>query len=167
MKFIRRFFQKRKLQYEHGKLYAPVSGAYIPLEDIPDATFAEGILGKGVGIEPDKGIVMSPAEGVVTVVANTYHAIGITTDDGIELLIHIGLDTVKMQGDGFLCYVEQGQSVKFGQKLLSFNISKIHEAGYPATVMFTVANSDQLEQIKFDVSGTIHCLEPIGMYSNG
>ena len=166
MNFLKNLFQKNIPQYETGKLYAPVSGAYVPLKEVPDATFADGILGPGIGIEPQKGMIFSPADGVVTAVASTYHAIGITTPDGVELLIHIGLDTVEMKGEGFLCYIKQGQTVKFGEKLLNFDIDQIHRAGHPSTVMFTVPNSSQLEKIQFNTAEFVNCLEPVGIYSN-
>ena len=166
MNFIKHLFQKNISDYEAGKLYAPVSGTYVPLEKVPDATFAEGLLGQGVGIEPEKGMVLSPAEGIVTAIAKTYHAIGITTPDGIELLIHIGLDTVEMNGEGFLSYIEQGQAVKFGQKLMNFDIERIHQAGHPCTVMFTVTNSSQLAELQFNIADSVKYLDPIGMYSN-
>ena len=167
MNLLKNLFQKNTPNYEAGNLYAPVSGTYIPLEQVPDATFAEGVLGQGVAIEPQKGMIMSPAEGVVTAVANTYHAIGITTPDGVELLIHIGLDTVDMNGEGFLCYIEQGQTVKFGEKLMNFNINRIHQAGHPSTVIFTIPNSSELSKIEFNISESVKVLEPIGLYTNG
>lgn len=167
MNFIKKFFQKNVTHYEPGVLYAPVAGTYIPLAEIPDPTFAEGLLGQGIGIEPEKGVIFSPADGVVTVIANTKHAIGITCNDGIELLIHIGLDTVEMNGEGFLCQVKKGQNIKFGQKLFDFDIEKIHQAGYPATVLFTVTNSYDFAQIQFDPKKSVKPLDSIGMYSNG
>lgn len=157
---------KYQTQYETGRLYAPVSGIYVPLENIPDETFASGLLGKGVGIEPNKEIILSPAEGVVSAIAQTIHAIGITTSDGAEILIHIGLNTVYMKGAGFTCHVKKDQPVIFGQKLISFNIRKIHTAGYPATVLFTVTNSNNFKQVTFDPPEELQYLEPIGNYAN-
>ena len=164
MNFLEKLLQNKKPKYEQGKIYAPVSGSYIPLKDVPDPTFADGILGEGVGIEPEKGILFSPANGVVTVVASTGHAIGITTDDGLELLIHIGLDTVEMKGEGFLSYVKQGQNVSLGEKILTFDINKIHSAGYPATVMFTVTNSAALNQIVFNLPEQVQAQDIVGTY---
>ena len=86
---------------EAGKIYAPISGKYIPMEEIPDGMFAQGMMGKTIGIIPEKGEVIAPVSGVVTVAAETKHAVGITTDNGAEILIHVGMDTVNLNGEGF------------------------------------------------------------------
>jgi sucrose PTS system EIIBCA or EIIBC component len=166
MNFLKNIFKKNTPEYEVGKLYAPVCGTCISLKDIPDSTFADGILGLGIGIEPEKGMILSPAEGIVSAVASTYHAIGITTPEGVELLIHVGLDTVDMNGEGFLCYIKKEQTVKFGEKLLNFDIDRIHQAGYAATVMFTVANSSQLSKVVINEVESVDYLDQIGLYSN-
>lgn len=167
MGFLDNLLNKARPGYEPGSLYTPVSGKYVPIEDVPDATFASGVLGKGLGIEPDDGKILSPAEGVVTAIATTRHAVGITTGDGAELLIHIGLDTVNMKGEGFVCHVKEGQTVKFGQKLIDFDRDKIHAAGFPATVIFTVTNSDTFGQINIDCPETVQCLQLVGSYVAG
>lgn len=93
-------------------IYAPVSGKVICREDIPDETFASGIMGEGVGIKPEEEIIVAPFDGEITSVVDTGHAVGLTSSDGVELLIHVGVDTVKMQGDGFQVFVTEGQKVK-------------------------------------------------------
>lgn len=121
-------------------LYAPVKGMVIPREEIPDETFAAGILGDGVGIEPEKGEVWAPFDGEVTFAADTCHAIGITASDGTEALIHVGIGTVNMKGDGFRLFVAKGDRVKAGQKLLAFDIRKVREAGYSAVTAVLLTN---------------------------
>lgn len=129
-------------------IYAPVSGKVICREDIPDETFASGIMGEGVGIKPEEEIIVAPFDGEVTSVVDTGHAVGLTSSDGVELLIHVGVDTVKMQGDGFQVFVTEGQKVKTGEKLLKFDRDKIRKAGYSDTTAVLVTNSDDYSSVK-------------------
>ena len=130
------------IECKKGTVYAPVSGFAIPFTEIPDKTFASGILGRGVGIQPSEGIVSAPFDGEICTVAETKHAIGISAPDGIEVLIHVGIDTVAMNGDGFQCFVKEGQKVKIGEKLMTFDREKIHKAGHPDCVAVLVTNAD-------------------------
>ena len=130
-----------------GTVYAPVSGTVIPSEEIPDETFAAGILGRGVGINPDMGIVVAPFDGEISSVTETHHAVGVTSPDGIELLIHVGVDTVAMNGDGFECLVQEGQQVKAGDKLIIFDREKIAAAKHPDCVVVLVTNADDYENL--------------------
>lgn len=127
---------------------APVSGKVICREDIPDETFASGIMGEGVGIKPEEEIIVAPFDGEITSVVDTGHAVGLTSFDGVELLIHVGVDTVKMQGDGFQVFVTEGQKVKTGEKLLKFDRDKIRKAGYSDTTAVLVTNSDDYSSVK-------------------
>lgn len=129
-------------------IYAPVSGKVICREDIPDETFASGIMGEGVGIKPEEEIIVAPFDGEITSVVDTGHAVGLTSSDGVELLIHVGVDTVKMQGDGFQVFVTEGQKVKTGEKLLKFDRDKIRKAGYSDTTAGLVTNSDDYSSVK-------------------
>ena len=129
-------------------IYAPVSGKVICREDIPDETFASGIMGEGVGIKPEEEIIVAPFDGEITSVVDTGHAVGLTSFDGVELLIHVGVDTVKMQGDGFQVFVTEGQKVKTGEKLLKFDRDKIRKAGYSDTTAVLVTNSDDYSSVK-------------------
>lgn len=127
---------------------APVSGKVICREDIPDETFASGIMGEGVGIKPEEEIIVAPFDGEITSVVDTGHAVGLTSSDGVEFLIHVGVDTVKMQGDGFQVFVTEGQKVKTGEKLLKFDRDKIRKAGYSDTTAVLVTNSDDYSSVK-------------------
>ena len=131
-----------------SKVYAPVSGKVIRREDIPDETFASGIMGDGAGIEPEEEMVVAPFDGEITSVVDTGHAVGLTSSDGVELLIHVGVDTVKMKGDGFQVFVTEGQKVKAGEKLLKFDRDKIRKAGYSDTTAVLVTNSDDYSSVK-------------------
>ena len=130
-----------------GELLQPTKGTVIPREEIPDDTFAMGILGDGVGIVPDEGVVYAPFDGTVTSVFDTKHAVTLEKD-GMEVLIHIGINTVAMEGEGFEAYVEDGQEVKAGHKLIAFDRDAIKEAGYNDTVVVLLTNSDDLEGVE-------------------
>ncbi|MBR0444187.1 MAG: PTS glucose transporter subunit IIA [Clostridia bacterium] len=130
-----------------GELLQPCKGELVPQEEIPDDTFAQGILGQGIGIKPSEGIIYAPFDGMVTSVFDTKHAVTLEKD-GMEVLIHVGINTVNMQGEGFTAYVADDTEVKAGQKLLSFDIDAIKKAGYDDTVVVLLTNSDDLEGVE-------------------
>ena len=130
-----------------GELLQPCKGKVIAREEIPDETFAAGILGDGIGVVPEDGIVLSPFDGTVTSVFDTKHAVTLEKD-GMEVLIHVGVNTVNMQGEGFTAFVEEGAEVKAGQKLLGFDRDAIAKAGYNDTVVMLLTNSDDLEGVE-------------------
>ena len=130
-----------------GTVLQPVEGTVIPREEIPDETFAEGILGDGVGIQPSGEVVVAPFDGTVTSIAESKHAVGLESG-GMEMLIHVGVDTVNMKGDGFTCLVKDGDTVKAGQPLIRFSRAKIKAAGYSDTVAVLLTNSDDLEGVE-------------------
>ena len=132
-----------------GEIALPTPGKVIPYTEIPDPTFASGALGEGVGVEPEEGVVYAPMDGEISSVADSKHAIGITGENDQELLIHVGVDTVEMKGDGFNTLVEEGDMVKKGQKIMEFSLQKIKEAGHPDTVVVLLTNSDDYEDVKY------------------
>ncbi len=134
-------------------IYAPVQGNVISRESIPDETFASGVLGDGVGIEPEIGEVVAPFDGEISSVTDTRHAIGVSGPGGMELLIHVGVDTVKMNGDGFALLVSEGEKVRRGQKLMTFDISKIKANGYSTTTAVLLTNSDDYKSFKVVKTG--------------
>lgn len=121
---------------------ATAKGTVIPMEEIPDDTFAAGILGKCVGIMPTEGRVYSPCNGVISHVADSLHAIGVTAEDGTEILIHVGIDTVKMNGKGFSSDAKVGQKVKRSEVLLKMDLDKIQQAGYNSTVVTIIIGDE-------------------------
>ena len=124
---------------------APLSGRVIPMEEIPDQVFSQGILGEGVGIEPTGNVVVAPADATVcSVMEDSRHAVGLTLDNGAELLIHVGIDTVSMNGDGFQLHVKEGDRVHLGDKLITFDPEKIKAAGHPTTTAFLVTDPGDL-----------------------
>lgn len=134
-------------------VYAPIKGNVIAREDIPDPTFASGVLGDGVGIEPEVGEVYAPFDGTIMSVVDSKHAIALAGPNDIQMLIHVGIDTVQMNGDGFEVFVENGQEVKAGQKMMNFSIDKIKNAGYSTTTAVLVANSDDFTSFKVEKLG--------------
>lgn len=128
------------------ELTSPVSGKVIPLKDVNDETFSSGIVGSGVAVMPSEGKIYAPDDGEVKACFSTGHAIGITVHD-IEILIHVGIDTVSLDGKYFNLLVSQGQSVKKGEPLLEFDMDKIKSAGYDLTTMIVVTNSDDYMDI--------------------
>lgn len=124
---------------------APLSGRVIPMEEIPDQVFSQGILGEGVGIEPTGNVVVAPADATVcSVIEDSRHAVGLTLNNGAELLIHVGIDTVSMNGDGFQLHVKEGDRVHLGDKLITFDPEKIKAAGHPTTTAFLVTDPGDL-----------------------
>ncbi len=136
------------LTTEAGVVKAPVNGKIIPAKEIPDPVFAEETMGPSVGIEPTEGIVYAPFDGQVMMIFPTNHAIGLKADNGMELLIHVGVDTVAMDGDGFAAFVKQDDMVKAGQKLLSFDRAKIAAANHPDTVIVALTNGTEYSDVK-------------------
>ncbi len=150
--------QVKELVIEHAEenaVYAPVSGNLIAMEKIPDPTFSAGILGKTIGIEPADGTVYAPFEGTAVQVSDTGHAIGLVNADGLELLIHVGVDTVDMGGQGFDVKIKQGDSVRAGQELLTFERKAIADAGHPDVVMVIVLNPDNYSDIETAEEGMV------------
>lgn len=150
-----------EVQTEPGVLYLPVEGEVIPLADIGDGVFSEAILGPGCGIRPTGETVYAPADGTITTVAETLHAVGLQTSDGAEVLIHVGMDTVEMKGVGFEMLVKEGQSVRCGQPLLKFSQDKIKAAGHPTTTAFVVTNGDELSEVTVLQTGPLDLLKAV------
>lgn len=146
---------------EPKTIYAPINGNVIARENIPDETFAQGVLGDGVGIEPAEGVVYAPFDGEISTVAETKHAVGISGDDDMEMLIHVGIDTVKMNGEGFKVLVAEGDTVKAGQKIMTFSPDKIRAAGYSTTTAVLLTNSDDYEAFRVVKTGAVKAGEKI------
>lgn len=136
-----------RLETSPQAIYSPMEGQVIPLSDIKDEAFSQGLLGKGVGLIPTKGKLYAPFTGTVVSIFPTKHAIGLVSESGIEVLIHVGLDTVQMEGEGFTTFVEQGAKVEKGQHILSFDIEKIKAAGFSVETPIVITNSDDFMDI--------------------
>lgn len=128
-------------------IYAPLAGTVIPMKDVKDETFAGEVLGKGAAIIPTEGKVYAPGDGEVTMVFPTKHAVGMMMDSGAELIIHVGIDTVQLDGKYFTAHVEGNTKVKKGQLLLEFDMQGIKDAGYDVTTPVIVSNTDEFSQV--------------------
>ena len=140
---------------------APMDGIVLPLEQLPDETFAAAILGPGCGIEPTGKTVYAPFDGTVDQVASTLHAVGLTSEDGIEILIHVGMDTVEMQGKGFKALVKVGDKVKAGTPLLKVDLDAIRAAGHPTATAIIVTNGDDMGELKMLAEGDVLAGTPL------
>lgn len=149
------------VETEKNTIYAPVSGTAIPLAEIGDPVFAEGVLGQGCGVRPDCETVIAPFHGTVIQIADTKHAVCVRSDDGIEVLVHVGLDTVAMNGAGFTVLVKEEDKVKCGQKLMTFSKKAISEAGFSDTVAVIVVNTEEYEAVILEKEGAVSASEKL------
>ena len=130
------------------KLVSPLDGTVMPLAEVKDEVFSSGAMGQGVAVEPTNGLLRAPADGKMVMTFETGHAVGMKSNDGAEILIHIGMDTVNLQGKGFETLVQKGQEVKTGDPLVKFDIDAIKEAGYTVTTPIVITNSKEYGQVR-------------------
>ncbi len=148
-------------------VYAPLAGGIVPLSQVPDPIFSGALLGPGIAILPDEGRVVAPLDGVVVAAPASGHAIGLRTDGGVELLIHIGIDTVKLNGQHFTPRVTQGQSVKAGDLLLEFDRAAIETAGYPVVTPVVITNIAGDQRVEVIAEGTVGEGQPLFRVERG
>ena len=147
---------KAEVSYnKEEELVAPINGQVVPLSDVKDEVFSSGSMGKGIAIEPQEGKVCSPLDGEVVMVFPTGHAIGLKSTNGAEVMIHIGMDTVELEGKGFTTLVKKGQAVKKGDPLIKFDMEAIKKAGFKLTTPIVVTNSNEYQEITAIADGTI------------
>ena len=148
------FFNKKKNEttVSSNNLKAFLSGKVISIENVKDPVFSAKILGNGLAIEPENELIIAPCDGVIsTVMADSKHAVGITAENGMELLIHEGIDTVALNGEGFELFVKEGDNVKEGDKLIHFDAKLIKSKGYQTTCILVVTNSDDFPNMKLHI----------------
>ena len=138
-------FKKKEKKHVIG---SPAKGKAVSLKEVNDPTFAEEMLGKGAAVIPEEGKIYAPADGEIGMVFDTLHAVSMTTDFGAEILIHIGLDTVKMKGDGFTGHVKAGDHVKKGDLLLELDLEKVKTAGYDTITPVLVCNTPDYASVE-------------------
>ena len=140
------FFKKKENKFILG---APAKGKAVPLKAVSDPTFAEEMLGKGMAVIPSEGKIYAPADGEIGMVFDTLHAVSMTAaDSGAEILIHVGIDTVQMNGDGFTGHVKAGDQVKKGQLLLEVDLEKVKAAGYDTVTPMLVCNTPDYASVE-------------------
>ena len=141
------FLKKKSGKDGRDVIGAPVTGKAIPLSEVNDPTFSEEMLGKGMAVIPAEGKIYAPADGVINMIFDTMHAVSMTTDLGAEILIHVGLDTVKMNGEGFKSHIKSGKHVKKGTLLLEFDLDKVKAAGYDPVTPVLICNSGDYSSV--------------------
>ncbi|TRZ39585.1 PTS beta-glucoside transporter subunit EIIBCA [Niallia circulans] len=139
--------KKENLLLNGATLLSPMQGTLHSLKYVDDGMFSEEILGQGVAIEPSEGKVVSPINGTVSAVFDSKHAIGLTSEDGIEILIHIGIDTVQLNGEGYEYFIQKGQKVRKGDKLIQFDMEGIRSKGYKVVTPIVITNSTEVGEI--------------------
>ena len=144
------FFRKTKIV-----LTAPLTGTLVPLEQVPDQAFAQKMLGDGVAVRPEKGELVAPCDGKITYVPDTAHAIALTEGHGLEILLHVGMDTVERQGTGFRALVKAGDKVKAGQPLLAFDREALEMAGCDLSTPLVITNGEKVGKMEKAPSGPV------------
>ena len=140
---------------EEKEIESPLAGTVIPLSEVHDEVFASAMMGKGCAVIPEEGKVYAPFDGKVVGLLDSHHAVGMESTDGVEVLIHVGMDTVKLNGRCFTIHVEEGEQVKKGQLLLEFDIPGIKEAGYEVTTPIIITNSDEFNDVETKAEGKV------------
>lgn len=158
MGFLNKLFGKQ--EESKIEIAAPVAGEAVPVAEVNDPTFSEEILGKGIAIRPTGHEVVAPCDGTVEMMFDTGHAVSLTSRDGAEILIHIGLETVKLKGTHYTTHAGSGDQVQKGQKLISFDLEGIAADGYDTITPIVICNSDSFTQVecrtgKVDAGDTI------------
>jgi PTS system beta-glucosides-specific IIC component len=143
------------------ELAAPCAGSVLPLSEVADPVFASGAMGPGIAVEPSESVIVSPVSGVVAVAMSTGHAFGIKTDDGTDVLVHVGIDTVTMKGEGFHRALAKGARVETGQPLVTADLEAIRAAGHPTTVLVVVTNGPKGAPVAQLGVGTVTAGAPI------
>lgn len=152
---FKKLFGKKEEPVTTIQLMSPLSGTAVDLSTVPDPVFSEKMMGDGIAIQPDEGIVVSPVDGEIMQVFPTKHAVGIRANNGAEILIHIGLETVSLKGEGFETHVKQGDMVKAGDKLVTFDLAVISEKAKSTVTPLIITNTDQASELKKLTQGKV------------
>lgn len=156
------FFNKLFKQNDNKiVLNAPVKGKSVPLSEVSDPTFGEEILGKGVAIQPTGNQIFSPCDGTVDLMFDTGHAVNLKSSEGVEILIHVGLDTVSLKGEGFKTFKKTDESVKKGDLLIEFDREKLIEKGFDVIVPMVICNTDEYKSITSLTGNDVDVSTPI------
>ena len=157
-------FGKKKVAECVAKAFE--KGKVVAMKDVDDPTFAQEILGPGVAIEPSEGVLYAPVDGTVSLVADSKHAVSVTSACGAELLMHLGIDTVELKGEGFEAHVKAGDKVSAGDKLVSFDMEAIKKKGYKLTTPIILCNKDDFKNIDVLASGDVAVGDDLIKFSN-
>ncbi|MRX70947.1 PTS glucose transporter subunit IIA [Bacillus lacus] len=152
---FKKLFGKKEEVITEEAVFAPLTGRMMNLEEVPDPVFSQKMMGDGVAIEPSEGTIVSPVDGEIIQLFHTKHAIGIKSQTGMELLIHIGLETVTMNGEGFEAHVKEGDKVKVGDTLITCDLDLIKEKASSTITPIVVTNGDILESLDIQATGEV------------
>ena len=152
---------KPEVNYDDNCVYSPLKGEAVLMADVPDDTFAADVLGMGAAVNPSEGKVVAPADGEISTLFDTNHAVGLTLDNGMEMLIHIGINTVELNGEGFSAHVAEGDRVTRGQTLITFDIPLIKSKGYNTITPVIITNPDDYKEIKKAADGNVGFLDKL------
>ncbi len=153
--------EKPAASYDDSCVYSPLKGKAVLMADVPDETFATDVLGKGAAVDPSEGKVVAPADGEVSTLFDTHHAIGLTLDNGMEMLIHVGINTVELNGEGYKAHVSEGDRVVRGQTLITFDIPLIQSKGYKTITPVIITNPDDFTDISKAADGNVDYLDKL------
>ncbi|MGF2616752.1 PTS glucose transporter subunit IIA [Rossellomorea vietnamensis] len=145
---LKKFFGKKEEAPSSINVHSPLTGKMLSLEEVPDPVFSQKMMGDGIAVEPTEGKVVSPVNGEIIQVFPTKHAVGIKAENGAELLIHIGLETVSMNGEGFEAHVSEGKKVKVGDPLVTFDMNLVKEKAKSTITPVIVTNGDDLATVE-------------------
>lgn len=145
----------KKEEVKNETVIAPITGEVKQLEEVPDPVFAEKMMGEGIAIDPTEGMVVAPFDGEIVQLFPTNHAVGLKTPSGLEILIHVGLETVALDGEGFEAFVKQGDQVKKGDKLVAFDIDIIKEKASSTITPIIMTNGDAIESFELTSESTV------------
>lgn len=154
------FFKKKKNNSTHI-LTSPAKGKAVSLKEVNDPTFSENILGEGVAVIPEEGKIYAPCDGKIEMVFDTLHAVNMVSNFGTEILIHVGLDTVKLKGEGYESHVTQGQEVKQGDLLLTVDLEKLKSAGYDTITPMIICNTDDYASVTPTVNSNVNITDTV------
>ncbi|MBP3796758.1 MAG: PTS glucose transporter subunit IIA [Ruminococcus sp.] len=152
---------KPEANYDDNCVYSPLKGKAVLMADVPDETFASDVLGVGAAVDPTEGKVVAPADGEVSTLFDTHHAIGLTLDNGMEMLIHVGINTVELNGEGYEAHVNEGDKVVRGQTLITFDIPLIKSKGFPVITPVIITNPDDYTDIHKAADGDVGYLDKL------
>ncbi|WP_321972557.1 PTS glucose transporter subunit IIA [Paratractidigestivibacter sp.] len=144
-----------------GSIYAPATGEVVPLSQVSDPVFSQGMLGEGLAVRPASGVAYAPVSGAVTSVVASKHAVALRAEGGAEVLLHVGVDTVRLRGKGFTCFVDKGDPVTAGDALISFDQDQISGSGLDDTVIVTVTNSGETGPVRIICADSVRAGEPM------
>lgn len=148
MSFLSKLFGSKQKESKEIQIFSPLSGEIVNIEDVPDVVFSEKIVGDGVAIRPSGDTIVSPVNGTIGKIFETNHAFSIESEDGVELFVHFGIDTVELKGEGFTRIAEEGQTVKVGDPIIKFDLALLEEKAKSVLTPVVISNMDEISNLE-------------------